>query len=213
MNRLTGFAALAVLVRERARRTAYLCAAATAVAAVGGCAAATHASDAAHTTATHGSNAVHAAATHANGANGADGAIGACESTQWTFGKPVPEGDGPVMYLPVQVRYTSGPRCRLDIEFTAKLTDGSGRLVPGGTATGSMRAVIGPAPGERVTALTSMPRSSFLWSNWCGPAAGLIRAVVTTAGHVGTTTTSERPMCLDPRQPISFTWGAPKKVP
>jgi hypothetical protein len=30
---------------------------------------------------------------------------------------------------------------------------------------------------------------------------------------VGTTVTLERPMCLDPRQPISFTWGAPKTVP
>jgi hypothetical protein len=197
--------ARAALVRERARRAAYLCAAATAVAAVGGCATAvTQASDAVHTTAAHASNSVH---TPAMSANGADGAIGACQSTQWTFGKPVPEGDGPVMYVPVQVRYMSGPRCRLDITFTATLTDGSWRVVPGGTATGAMHAIIGPAPGERVTPLTSMTRSSFLWSNWCRPAAGVIRAVVTTAGHVGTTTTTERPMCLDPRQPISFTWG------
>jgi hypothetical protein len=55
--------------------------------------------------------------------------------------------------------------------------------------------------------LTSMPRSSYLWSNWCGPAAGMIRAVVTAQGHVVTTTTSERPMCLYPHRPISFTWG------
>jgi len=196
MNRLTGFAARAALAREHARRAVYLCATVAAGVAVGGCAAATHASDAAHTT-----------ATHASGASRADGTIGACESTQWAFGKPVPEGDGPVMYVPVQVRYTSGPRCRLDVTFTAKLTDGSGRLVAGGTATGTMHAIIGPAPGERVTAPTSMTRSSFLWSNWCGPTVGLIHAIITTRGHVGTTTTSERPMCLDPRRPISFTWG------
>lgn len=131
----------------------------------------------------------------------------ACASAQWTFGKPLPVGDGPYIYVPIQVQYRSGPRCQLRVVLNARLTGAGGHLINGGVATGVLTAVIGPAPGERETSLMSVPLDSFLWSNWCLPAGGTIRAVVRGSGHVYTTVVQQRPMCLDPHRSIGFTWG------
>jgi hypothetical protein len=131
----------------------------------------------------------------------------ACGSTQWAFGKPLPVGDGPYIYLPVQVVYRSGPRCRLDITLTAELTGTADRRVPGGAATGTLRSVIGPGRGDRHTALTSISKTSFLWSNWCHPAGATIRVLVASEGHSLATVVPQRPMCVDSGRPITFTWG------
>jgi len=124
---------------------------------------------------------------------------------QWTFGKPLPVGDGPYIYLPVQVVYKSGPRCELNIALSAELTDAAGHRV--GAATGTMRSVLGPAPGERQTPLTSISRTSFLWSNWCQPSSGTIRVRLASSGHTLATVVPQRPMCVDANRPVSFTWG------
>ena len=187
---------------RRLTREATICGGAVAVAAVAavsGCSSAGHAGH---------------AASVAGGPNTASTvSIKACGSAQWTFGKPLPVGDGPYIYLPVQVVYKSGSRCQLEIAVSAQLTDAAGHRVPGGAATGTMRSVIGPAPGERQSALTSLSSTSFMWTNWCQPVGGTMRVLVTSSGHSVTTVVPQRPMCIDSSKPISFTWGVVKPLP
>jgi len=189
---------------RRLTREATICGGAVAVAAVAAVAAVSGCSSAA----TH-------AASVAGGANtntASTVSLKACGSAQWTFGKPLPVGDGPYIYVPVQVVYKSGPRCRLNIAVSAQLTDAAGHRVPGGAATGTIRSIIGPAPGERQTSMTSITATSFLWSNWCRPAGSTIRVQVASSGHMLATVVPQRPMCIDPSRPINFTWGL-KQLP
>ena len=132
---------------------------------------------------------------------------GACASSQWEFARIAPVGDGPNVYLPVQVVYTSGPRCTLDIPLRATLTGGAGVAIRGGTGAGVLRGVIGPAAGQRRTSLSSVPASSFVWANWCAGPGGTVLARVDGPGHAATVLIGQRPECLDQSDPMDFTFG------
>lgn len=132
-----------------------------------------------------------------------------CTPAQWSLAKTIVQSDGgPLIAVPVQAVYRSGARCQLDVTVTARLSGDGGAAIPRATATGALRAVLGPAAGERRTPLTDLSATSFIWTNWCGK-DHRVQVTLTSATRTLTEAAGEQPGCLYPNLPTSFTWQPP----
>ncbi len=123
----------------------------------------------------------------------------ACAAAQWAFGTIRPVGGGGTIFLPVPVRYVSGPRCDLAITLTARLTGTTAS--PALQATRTIRAVIGPARAERQT-----PLYAFGWTNWCATSREPVHVVVTAGGHTAASLVLQRPECIQTSRPADLVW-------
>jgi hypothetical protein len=145
------------------------------------------------------------ACTHAASAASAEGhpappaTTAACGTAQWAFAAIRPVGGGGTVFLPLLVKYVSGPRCDLMITLTARLAGPTG--LPALRATRAIRAVIGPAAGERQT-----PLYAFGWSNWCHASREPVRVTVSAPGHATTVLVAQRPECLQASRPPGLNW-------
>lgn len=132
-----------------------------------------------------------------------------CTPAQWSLGKTIVQSDGgPLIAVPVQAVYRSGARCQLDVPVTARLSGDRGAAIPEATATGTLRAVLGPAAADRRTPLTDLGATSFIWTNWCGK-DHRVQVTLTSTTHTLTEAAGEQPGCLYPNLPTSFTWRPP----
>ena len=124
-----------------------------------------------------------------------------CTAGQWSLTQAgPPEGDGPDFFIPFRGRYRSGPQCRLAATVTGELLGAGGVPIPHASAHGTIRAVLGPAPGRART-----PMFAFLWSNWCAHSSG-VTARIQKPGQVLTITIQGQPMCISRQRPVGLRW-------